>query len=200
MTAKKQEYEFDSEELDEIHAWVDGFRFSREKKNIRRDFSDGILIGEIVSSVDPKLVDLKPTFSRMGFRFSEEDVDGVINSKPLAIEHVLRILRVKIEMYIKQKHERRDQEQPMPAKSPEPPKLSPQTTRQVALDLPTIKKRGQSQNAKARGSLRVNLRPRRCPERWNSASSQPRVRLELGQPQKPAKKEQRRQGSQARLA
>ena len=59
MTAKKQEYEFETEELDEIHAWVDGFRLSREKKNIRRDFSDGILIGEIVSSVDPKLVDLK---------------------------------------------------------------------------------------------------------------------------------------------
>ena len=47
------------------------------------------------------------TFSKMGFRFSEEDVDSIINCKPLAIENALRILKVKIEMYIKQKHEQR---------------------------------------------------------------------------------------------
>ena len=136
----------------------------------------------------------------MGFRFSEEDIDGVINNKPLAIEHVLRILRVKIEMYIKQKHERRDQEPPMPIKSPEPPKPSQQTTRQVVLDLPTIKKRGQSQNTKARGSLEVNLRSRRCPKRWHSSASQPRLRFQLGKPKKPPKKKQRRKGDQKRYS
>jgi hypothetical protein len=58
MNANK-EYKFDDDELDEVYTWVDGFRLSREKKNISRDFSDGILVGEIVKSVDPTLIDLK---------------------------------------------------------------------------------------------------------------------------------------------
>lgn len=58
MHANK-EYKFDDDELDEVYSWVDGFRLSREKKNISRDFSDGLLIAEIVKSVDPSLVDLK---------------------------------------------------------------------------------------------------------------------------------------------
>lgn len=31
----------DSEEEDAVYVWVDGFNFSRPKKNIIRDFSDG---------------------------------------------------------------------------------------------------------------------------------------------------------------
>lgn len=55
----KSEYKFDDDELDEVYTWVDGFRLSRDKKNIARDFSDGILVGEIVKSVDPSLIELK---------------------------------------------------------------------------------------------------------------------------------------------
>lgn len=55
----KSEYKFDDDELDEVYTWVDGFRLSRDKKNIARDFSDGILVGEIIKSVDPSLVELK---------------------------------------------------------------------------------------------------------------------------------------------
>ena len=55
----KNDYKFDDEELDEIYSWVDGFRLSRDKKNISRDFSDGILVAEILKSVDPGLVELK---------------------------------------------------------------------------------------------------------------------------------------------
>jgi hypothetical protein len=47
------------------------------------------------------------TFSKMGFRFTDEDVDAIINNKPLAIENALRILKVKIEMHIRQKYEKR---------------------------------------------------------------------------------------------
>lgn len=60
MNAKQTgEYKFEDEELDEIYAWVDGFRLSRDKKNISRDFSDGLLVAEVIKSVDPSLVDLK---------------------------------------------------------------------------------------------------------------------------------------------
>ena len=123
----KGEYKFDDDELDEIYQWVDGFRLSREKKNISRDFSDGLLIGEIVKSVDPNIVDLKQlvetlnsptkkgnwetlnrmTFSKMGFRFSDEDIENIINCKPMAIEHVLRILKVKIELYIRDRYQKK---------------------------------------------------------------------------------------------
>jgi hypothetical protein len=64
MNANK-EYKFDDDELDEVYSWVDGFRLSRDKKNISRDFSDGILIGEIVKSVDLSLVDLKQLVETM---------------------------------------------------------------------------------------------------------------------------------------
>lgn len=47
------------------------------------------------------------TFAKMGFRYTDEDIQGIINNKPLAIENALRILKVKIEMYIKLKNERK---------------------------------------------------------------------------------------------
>lgn len=58
-TKQTGDYMFEDEELDEIYSWVDSFRLSRDKKNISRDFSDGLLVGEIVKSVDPSLADLK---------------------------------------------------------------------------------------------------------------------------------------------
>ena len=42
-----------------MYSWVDGFRLSREKKNIARDFSDGILVGQIVKIVDSSLIDVR---------------------------------------------------------------------------------------------------------------------------------------------
>ena len=49
----------EEDELDELYTWVDTFELSRAKRNIARDFSDGILIGEIVKARFPKLVNLK---------------------------------------------------------------------------------------------------------------------------------------------
>lgn len=47
------------------------------------------------------------TFSKMGFRYTDEDIEAIINCKPLAIENALRILKVKIEMYIRQKYDKK---------------------------------------------------------------------------------------------
>lgn len=47
------------EELDELYEWIDKFTLSRPKRNIAKDFSDGILVGEIVKELFPKLVDLR---------------------------------------------------------------------------------------------------------------------------------------------
>jgi hypothetical protein len=59
MINGKSEIKFDEDELDEIYSWVDTFKLSRDKKNIARDFSDGILVAEMVKAVEPNLVDLK---------------------------------------------------------------------------------------------------------------------------------------------
>ncbi len=46
------------EELQRLFAWVDTIPLSRAKKNIARDFSDGVLAAECVAYYFPKLVDL----------------------------------------------------------------------------------------------------------------------------------------------
>ena len=46
------------EELNEIYNWVDEIPLSRPKKNISRDFADGVLVAEIVANFIPRLVEL----------------------------------------------------------------------------------------------------------------------------------------------
>lgn len=46
------------EELNEIYNWVDEIPLSRPKKNINRDFADGVLVAEIVHHYFPRLVEL----------------------------------------------------------------------------------------------------------------------------------------------
>lgn len=46
------------EELNSIYNWVDEIPLSRPKKNITRDFADGVLTAEIVQHYIPKLVEI----------------------------------------------------------------------------------------------------------------------------------------------
>ena len=48
----------DDEELQRIYQWVDEVPLSRPKRNIARDFADGVLVAEIVSHYFPRLVEL----------------------------------------------------------------------------------------------------------------------------------------------
>lgn len=50
---------FSEQELDELYEWVDKFTLSRPKKNIARDFSDGILIAEMINELHPKMVNTR---------------------------------------------------------------------------------------------------------------------------------------------
>ena len=47
-----------NEEIVSIYEWVDNIPLSREKKFINKDFSDGILMAEVLKFLYPKLVDL----------------------------------------------------------------------------------------------------------------------------------------------
>ena len=48
----------DEEEMQIIYNWVDEIPLSRPKRNISRDFADGVLMAEIVSNYFPKFVEL----------------------------------------------------------------------------------------------------------------------------------------------
>ena len=46
------------EELNEIYQWIDEIPLSRPKKIISRDFSDGVLVAEVLNHYVPALIDL----------------------------------------------------------------------------------------------------------------------------------------------
>lgn len=46
------------DELNIVYNWVDEIPLSRPKKNISRDFADGVLMAEIVAHFLPKLVEV----------------------------------------------------------------------------------------------------------------------------------------------
>lgn len=48
----------DDATLQRVYAWIDEIPLSRPKKNISRDFSDGILVAEVVAYYFPKLVQM----------------------------------------------------------------------------------------------------------------------------------------------
>eukprot|EP00965_Chrysotila_dentata_P233846 6199833-Pleurochrysis_carterae.AAC.2 len=48
----------DDEELQRIYTWVDEVPLSRPKRNIARDFADGVLTAEMVAHYFPKLVEM----------------------------------------------------------------------------------------------------------------------------------------------
>ncbi|XP_023564842.1 sperm flagellar protein 1 [Octodon degus] len=98
-------------------AWLDRLPLSRPKRHLARDFSDGVLVAEIVKHFHPRLVDLhsyipacntdqklsnwsllnRKVFHKLHFCVSEADIHKVVASVPGAIEPILCALREKVE-------------------------------------------------------------------------------------------------------
>jgi hypothetical protein len=96
-------------QLNEVYLWVDSFELSRPKKNIARDFADGVLMAEILHILFPKLVDMhnyfqshnldgklvnwrmlqKRVFVKLGLALKEDLIKSVCNCIPTAIEYLL---------------------------------------------------------------------------------------------------------------
>ena len=51
------------DELNSIYNWVDEIPLSRAKKNISRDFADGVLMAEIIYYFLPKYIDVHNYFA-----------------------------------------------------------------------------------------------------------------------------------------
>ncbi|KAL9962832.1 hypothetical protein ACROYT_G031977 [Oculina patagonica] len=113
----------DEEGLQELYTWIDEINLSRPKRNIWRDFSDGVLVAEIVGHFLPKMVEIhnyssassqaqkltnwdtlnRKVLSKLSYTVPKTTVKDVAECKPGVIEVVLANLRMKIEKYIAKK-------------------------------------------------------------------------------------------------
>lgn len=105
------------EDLHDLYLWVDEIPLSRPKRNIARDFSDGVCVAEAVKYYFPKLVELHNyqsahsvqgkianwetlntrVFRKLFFEVPAEEIRDITAAVPGAVERFLRALRIKIE-------------------------------------------------------------------------------------------------------
>lgn len=113
----------DEDGLQELYTWIDEINLSRPKRNIWRDFSDGVLVAEIVGHFLPKMVELhnyssassqaqkltnwdtlnRKVLSKLSYTVPKSTVKDIAECKPGVIEVILANLRMKIEKYIAKK-------------------------------------------------------------------------------------------------
>jgi len=82
-----------------LYSWIDTISLSRPKRNIGRDFSDGVLLAEVVASVHPAIVELHnytsassftqkmynwdtlnfKVFKKLGLQFHQQDLEDCCN-------------------------------------------------------------------------------------------------------------------------
>ena len=104
------------DELKPLYQWIDQIPLSRPKRNIARDFSDGVLVAEVIAHFYPKLVELHNysganamspkvynwqtlnarALKKLGFQIPREDFMDVCNCRAGAIERVLKLCKFKM--------------------------------------------------------------------------------------------------------
>jgi len=116
------------DEMQRLYNWVDDVPLSRPKRNIGRDFSDGVLLAEVVHHYFPSKVEMhnycaansvekkeynfktlnQKVLKRLGFQLHEEDIRDITRCTPGAIEKVLALVRTQMEY--KQKSDARQRQ------------------------------------------------------------------------------------------
>jgi len=111
------------EELKPLYQWVDEIPLSRPKRNIARDFADGVLVAEAIAHFFPRLVELHnyssanslsqkmynwntlnaKVLKRLGFSIPRQDCEDISNTKPGSIERVLKLVKFKMAKF-QEKH------------------------------------------------------------------------------------------------
>ena len=120
----------DDDELQRLYAWVDEIPLSRPKRNIARDFADGVLAAEVCHHYFPRLVDLHnypPANSmrqklynwdtlnarvlrKLDAALPRADVEAVCQCAPGAVERVLNTLQLKMARYRANQQRRKEAE------------------------------------------------------------------------------------------
>ncbi|XP_044726908.1 sperm flagellar protein 1-like, partial [Chrysoperla carnea] len=104
-------------DLCELHAWIDTHSFSRPKRNLNRDFADGVLLAELLKYHYPNLVELhnyspqnslqrkidnwetlnRKVLKKLKLGITKAMMEQIATAHPGAIEKVLARLKTKIE-------------------------------------------------------------------------------------------------------
>ncbi|KAF4804150.1 sperm flagellar 1 [Turdus rufiventris] len=100
-----------------LYRWLDTVPLSRPRRNIARDFSDGVLAAEVVKFFFPSMVELhsfvptsstaqkvanwghlnRKVLSKLNLRVPEEMIQQLVQSRPGMAEQLLQLLRQKIQ-------------------------------------------------------------------------------------------------------
>ena len=125
--------ELSDEQLKALYAWIDAIPFSRPKKNITRDFSDGVLFAEVVAAYFPHLVELHnftPANSmkqkvynfdtlnarvlrKINYCIPRPSIEEIVNGRPGSVEVVLNSLQCKMAKYREKKNFNDPQDSPL---------------------------------------------------------------------------------------
>lgn len=115
--------ELDDQLLQDLYAWIDQIPLSRPKKRIEKDFSDGVMVAELVKYYFPSWVDLhnyapanstqqklvnwgllnRKLFTRFGMNVPETVMRGISLGRQGLVEIFLYNLRTKIDDVLHQK-------------------------------------------------------------------------------------------------
>lgn len=113
---------------------VDGIPFSRTKKNINRDFSDGVMMAELIAHYRPKLVELHSypaassaskkivnwntlntkVLKKLGLGLGKKEIEDIVNCVPLTIENYLYTVLKKFEAPAEEVNVRQQFRKPQP--------------------------------------------------------------------------------------
>lgn len=112
-------HELTDEQLRSIYAWIDAIPLSRPKRNIARDFSDGVMLAEVVAAYFPELVEIhnystansvqqkiynfealnNRVLRKIGFQLTRTQIEDIVNCRTGAIEYALNLLQFKMAKY-----------------------------------------------------------------------------------------------------
>lgn len=124
--------ELTDDQLRSIYAWIDAIPLSKPKRNIARDFSDGVLLAEVVAAYFPDLVELhnygaansvqqkiynlealnNRVLRKIGFQLTKSQIEDIVNCRTGAIEYVLNTLQFKMAKFREKRAQRQMQESP----------------------------------------------------------------------------------------
>ena len=106
------------DQMAEVYTWVDSLTLSRPKRNIADDFSDGVLVVEVVQQAVPTLLNegftIMPTSEakqkelnwiilnqevlvKLNVSLTDSKIANIIAQKPLSIEKFLLLLKTKLD-------------------------------------------------------------------------------------------------------
>ena len=107
------------DQLQRLYTWIDEIPLSRPKRNIARDFSDGVLMAEVIRHYFPTLVELhnypsanstqqkmynwntlnSKVLRKIGYNMPREDIEAVLQCRPGAVERVLNTVQMRLARY-----------------------------------------------------------------------------------------------------